>query len=285
MIYDRAFTQTLPAGSWDAGIVRATTAHDNAGAATDVDEGFVAHWAELASKPYVRGAYHYANPDGRDSATTQASIFAHTLLIHGWRKGKDVWALDLEGAVQRHGADLTVWVRSFMATAKALLGDTSMLYVGWPWFESSGADISILHEYRWWLPSYGTNNGLDHGVTPGLPVTPLLHQFTSNPFDKSNIVNATAWHEMFLEGTVAAQFNPPIPIVSWTQFRDRKGRTSVAGVNPQGAVFCMPADAYMGGANLKAYFTGRTAARIYANPKGAGYIIEDTARETYGPVF
>lgn len=290
MIFDRAFAQSIPDGVWDAGFVRATTGRDNTGAHTEVDAGFVDHWNVLKTKPYPRGAYHYANPDGAEDARAQAMIFAHTVLSAGFRKGVDLWMLDLEGAVQRHGAALTQWVRDFMDEATSLLGSRSFLYVGWPWFESSGADISILHEYRWWLPAYGVNDGQDHGteLPPGAP-TPVLHQFTSNPFDKSNIVNATAWHELFMEGTLSAQFNPPLSIKSWTQFKDKKGRISVAGVNAQGAVFCIPADAYMGGANGKKYFAGHTASRIVdarTLKRGSnGYVILDSLSEPYGPDF
>lgn len=84
---------------------------------------------------------------------------------------------------------------------------------------------------------------------------------------------------------VAPEFFPALDIVSVCSFTDHVGRVAFAMVDASGAVFCEPAASYMGGANGKSYFAGRTAARIDPVRHQRGYIITATSEETYGPDF
>jgi hypothetical protein len=79
--------------------------------------------------------------------------------------------------------------------------------------------------------------------------------------------------------TVMAQFDPPLQIVSWCTFRHATHGQAVAAVAADGAVFCEPSAAYVGGANGKPYFRGRRAARIVAT--AGGYEIVATSGERY----
>lgn len=82
---------------------------------------------------------------------------------------------------------------------------------------------------------------------------------------------------------VNPEFFPAVGAVSLCRFQ-AGGIVAAAMVDATGAVFCDPASAYRGGANTHRgkgdYFEGRTAAKIDPRP-GGGYVITDTADETY----
>lgn len=286
MIYDRAFDQALPIGAWDAGFVRAT--HDGPTSNDDgFDTGFDAHWKALAYARYPRGAYHFAHP-AASSASEQANRFINKVRGQGFRTGVDLWMLDIEKYDDLSGAALTAWIRTFMETVKAALGDRGFLYIGYPYFVERGLDLSLLHTYRWWLPAYGPNDGNDHGVTAGLPVTPVLHQFTSIPFDKSNVIDNTRWHDLFdPEVIVHQQFNPPLKIVASTEYQHPKLGQAFVMVQADGSCFCVPGAAYLGGMNGDPNFKGRTVAEVHGVDQGVkvGYVLVDTRGETYGPTL
>lgn len=75
------------------------------------------------------------------------------------------------------------------------------------------------------------------------------------------------------------EFFPPLQVVSSCSFAYAPGKVGFAMVDPTGAVFCDPPEAYKGGANGKAYFAGRTAATI--TPLPGGYRITATSDEHY----
>lgn len=78
---------------------------------------------------------------------------------------------------------------------------------------------------------------------------------------------------------VAPEFFPALEIVSACQFATHAGVEGFAMLDASGAVFCDPPSSYQGGANGKAYFAGRTAAKI--DPAPAGYTITATSGEKY----
>jgi hypothetical protein len=79
--------------------------------------------------------------------------------------------------------------------------------------------------------------------------------------------------------TVMPDISPPAAIVSLCAFTHPTIGPCAAAVAADGAVFCDPATAYLGGANGKQFFLGRSAAKIDASP--GGYTITDTVGETY----
>lgn len=275
-IVDRALGQDVPAGAWDAVFYQAT--HDSAG----LDVGFQRNWSALRGKR--RGAYHFARP-GASSGSAQAQLLARRVHDLGWDAKKDLWALDIEVGGGPTGVGLANWITDFMETARINLGDRGFLYIGFPFYVThvSGTDFRLLQQYRWWLPDYGRNDG---NINPTLihPVPPVLHQYTSNPFDKSVIVNATVWHDLFNpEVIVHQEFNPPLSIISETMFdHPTLGRCHV-GLGPDGGAFCTPRSAFLGTVVGKPYFKGRKAARVVA-VKG-GYQTIATSGEKYGPTY
>lgn len=274
-IVDRALGQAVPAGAWDAVFYRAT--HDGPTSNDDgLDTGFATHFPAIKGR---RGAYHFAHP-AASPASEQAHRFVSTVLANGFRVGVDLWALDIE---QYPETGLGPWIAEFMTICTQLLGDRGFLYVGWPYFVThvSHQDFSLLHRYRWWLPDYGPNDGKLHPISSGEPFLPVLHQFTSNPFDTSAIVSTAAWSALWTPGvTVHQQFTPPLQVISRTFFEHPKLGRCFAELGPDGGVFCEPANAYVGGVNGQGYFKGRKAARIVARTP-VGYTIIDTAGEKY----
>lgn len=275
-IVDRGLGQAVPAGWFDATFYQAT--HDSVGH----DIGFAVWWPKINN---VRGAYHFARP-GASSGASQAKLFCDRVLSLGWRAKSDLWALDIE-VDGLSGAALAAWIDDFMRYATSKLGDRGFLYIGFPFFVThvSHTDFSMLRRYRWWLPDYGVNDGLEHPLGAGEPFQPVLHQYTSKPYDKSTIHDATAWHNLFApEIKVQPEFNPPRQYVSkclFTHSDKRKGINGVCEVDvaADGSVYAVPGDAYLGGANGQAYFKGRRAARVTAIT--GGYRITDTAGEHY----
>lgn len=290
LIVDRGLGQPIPAGHFDAVFYQAT--HDSGG----WDVGFHTAWAKLKAQGAVRGAYHFARP-GASSGAAQATFFVDRVLSQGWDSKRDLWMLDVE-VPGLSGQALKQWVIDFMEYAKAKLGDRGFLYIGWPFYvvHVDAQDFHLLFAYRWWLPNYGPNDGQQHDYHEGEPVDPVLHQYTSKPYDKSVIINATAWHDLFdPEVIVHQQFNPPLKVVSTTLFihpDPTKGEHGVCSVSVQsdGSCFTEPANAYMGGMNGSKDFHGRTAARVVAAHKlpghgKYGYVIVDGKNEMYGPKF
>lgn len=288
MIVDRALGQSIPAGAFDATFYRAT--HDGpASNDNGLDTGFATVFPTIKG---VRGAYHYAHP-AASSATEQANRFIRVVTATGFKVGTDLWMLDAEKYADLTGPALAAWIDDFMEIVSAALGDRGFLYMGFPYFEAniSKGDFTLLRKYRWWLPAYGKNDGTDHGVTPGLPVTPVLHQYTSVPYDRSNIVDFTRWHDLFDPGVVMhPQFNPAIKVVSVTEFLHPKLGVAFAAVQADGSVFTVPSNAYLGGMNGSPDFKGRSATHIVdarttkpAKRGNSGYVIYDVQGEAYGP--
>lgn len=78
---------------------------------------------------------------------------------------------------------------------------------------------------------------------------------------------------------IAPQFSPPLSIVAWTLFQHPTLGPCIAGAGKDGAVFCDPPSAYLGGANGQGYFQGREVADIL--PIANGYKLIATSNEEY----
>lgn len=115
-----------------------------------------------------------------------------------------------------------------------------------------------------------------HHDSPGSStVCPGTH--ARDPLTWLAIVTACHKEAPPMPPAVDPEFFPALSIVSWCQTRD-----GVVGVSADGAVFAIPPAAYHGGANGKAYFAGRAAARIQPskNPQKV-YEIIATSKEPY----
>lgn len=92
-------------------------------------------------------------------------------------------------------------------------------------------------------------------------------------------------------GGVKPMFDPPLSVAAWCLIPAGVAGNTVtflAGVAPDGAVFCEPPDQHRGGANGHRYFAGHRAALIRPRPGAAGtlkdppYEIQDTGGNWYG---
>lgn len=199
------YQSDIAPGAWEFIFCRAT--HD----VTGVDKKFAQHFPAALARSSVRGVYHFARPNG-GSPTTQAQHFATVALGNGFRVGVDLWALDFEANALGDHASNVAWIRAFMGIARAALGARGVLYVGWPYFvETCGAEnAELLHEFPWWLPAYGVNDGQPH--TYQAPFAPVLHQFTSRGgaggagLDVSRVIDPAVWGAL-----ISSQPKPPAP--------------------------------------------------------------------------
>lgn len=151
--------------------------------------------------------------------------------------------------------------------------------------------LAFLHTH-YGVPLQSTDDVNGHGLgyhsMGGHAWSPLGHTCPGPNIvaQRPQIIAAAAKlvHAPTPEAKVPDQFAPALAIVSWTRFvHPTLGDRCVAAVDAHGAVFCIPADAYLGGCNGKSYFVGRHAARIEPTP--GGYQIVDSANEKYGPRF
>lgn len=199
----------IPPGDWDFVIVRVT--HDAGG----TDALAAQHFADAARRAPVRGVYHFWDPTA-SSGVAQAQLMASNALKIGFRKGVDLWALDSEAVALPTPAANIAWKRAFYATARSMLGNKCLWYVGWPFYvEHFGNDLAALKEQAWWLPAYGPNDGTPHD--PQCPYAPALHQYTSvggpnrSGLDVNRVMDAGAWNALLVP---VAPAHPPAPKVT-----------------------------------------------------------------------
>jgi len=81
---------------------------------------------------------------------------------------------------------------------------------------------------------------------------------------------------------IAPQFSPPLSIVAWTIFTHPSFGYCIAAAGKDGAIFCDPPSAYLGGANGQEYFKGREVADVL--PVTNGYKLIATSNEEYNYV-
>lgn len=168
----------------------------------------------------TRGFYHYARPL-KSTGTAAAMVFAADALAHGFRPGIDIWQLDAEGG-ENEGTSGTTWrvfINDFMAYATRHLGKRGFLYAGWPFLVGLGLTDLPWH-YMWWLPSYGNNDGTDHGFSGGVPGgLVVIHQFTSHGgLDQNHILNPLAYAQLppTPEVIVQPEYKPALLMLPWT---------------------------------------------------------------------
>jgi lysozyme len=110
---------------------------------------FAHNWAGIKAAGMVRGAYHFARPEGTD-AVREADYFVGLVEQHGIETG-DILALDLEAGA----GDLGPWVLAFCHRVEERCGFSPIIYTG-RWFSEPhnlGAYPEI-GNYALWLASY-----------------------------------------------------------------------------------------------------------------------------------
>ena len=254
-----------------------------------------------------RGVYHYARPAAGGTpgnvatALRQANVFADDALSRGFRRGVDLWQLDCEGALNDGvtSAGWSAFVPAFMDTATAKLGPLGFLYVG-RYFHWDAFD-PLVARYPWWLPDYGPNNGQVHPLPAG--ANPVIHQFSAaGGLDRNVIHDVARWNAMTNTKPsptvgrlkVNPDYSPPASAQAMTPFLHPNTALGFKGacaalVKPDGAVFCEPSAAYLGGMNGDPDFAGRIAVDLRPPNKAErdkgwtvyGYVIVAHTGETY----
>jgi GH25 family lysozyme M1 (1,4-beta-N-acetylmuramidase) len=114
-----------------------------------VNPTFAYNWNRIKAAGMIRGAYHFARPQGND-AVTEADYFVDLVEQQGIETG-DILALDLEAGA----GDLGPWVLAFCRRVEERCGFPPIIYTG-RWFSEPhnlGAYPEI-GNYALWLASY-----------------------------------------------------------------------------------------------------------------------------------
>lgn len=136
-----------------------------------VNPTFAHNWAGIKAAGMIRGAYHFARPEGND-AIREADYFVGLVEEHGLETG-DILALDLEAG----SGDLGPWVLAFCRRIEERCGFPPIIYTG-AWFSGPhnlGAYPEI-GQYGLWLAAY-------QGQMPAPPApwdTVAFWQFSSS---------------------------------------------------------------------------------------------------------
>lgn len=141
------------------------------------DEGylnptFARNWREIKRAGMVRGAYHFARPEGTD-AVEEADWFVDQIEAHGGMADGDLLALDLESG----SGDLGAWSLDFLSRVESRTGITPLVYTG-AWFT---ATFNVrgspgLARYPLWLAAYQASQ-----PSPPEPwASVAMWQFTDN---------------------------------------------------------------------------------------------------------
>lgn len=115
-----------------------------------VNPTFAHNWAGIKAAGLVRGAYHFARPEGTD-AVAEADFFLAEIMHAGGLDTGDMLALDLESG----SGDLGPWSLAFLRRVEQLAGFKPIVYTG-KWFTDSH-NIGVypeLGEYGLWLAAY-----------------------------------------------------------------------------------------------------------------------------------
>ncbi|WP_460365867.1 glycoside hydrolase family 25 protein [Actinocorallia lasiicapitis] len=142
-----------------------------------VDETFAKHWAELADAGKVRGAYHFARPNG--DPVEQADYFLKAVNREGLRAG-DLLALDLEVSGGRSGAELNRWAKAWLDRVEEKTGVKAFVYSSWYFARDMGEGLG---EYPLWVAHYGKPAGELKPPAPWKDWT--IHQYASTDHDQN----------------------------------------------------------------------------------------------------
>ena len=153
-----------------------------------VSETYRSQWRDSRRAGLLRGAYHFALPDG-PSGAAQARFFVAN---GGGGKG-DGWTLpgvlDIEfgEAVGRatcynRSADQIVgWIRDFTTTYQKLTGRTPIIYSNATWWEQCTGNSTAFRGLPLWIASYNPVPG----DPPGGWDDHMIWQYTDTPIDQN----------------------------------------------------------------------------------------------------
>ncbi|MGN9844331.1 glycoside hydrolase family 25 protein [Nonomuraea sp. H19] len=176
LIYGQDVSNYQPTHDWAAsgakfGIVKATEGTDF------TDRAFARHWAEMAGRNIVRGAYHYAHP--ASDPVAEADFFLSVVNRQPAKPG-DLLALDLETTDGKSAAHVNAWAKTWLERVKAKTGVTPLFYSGWNFATKYGDGLG---QYPLWVAHYSKARGT---VTPPPPWKSwTIHQYTDNPVDQN----------------------------------------------------------------------------------------------------
>jgi GH25 family lysozyme M1 (1,4-beta-N-acetylmuramidase) len=120
------------------------------------DEGYTNptfghNWRGIKANGIIRGAYHFARPDGPQDARTEAEYFVSRVALAGGFEAGDLAVLDIESG----SGDLGPWAVRFCSRVTELVGVRPLVYTG-AWFSDPHGfgDDTELAGYPLWLAEY-----------------------------------------------------------------------------------------------------------------------------------
>jgi lysozyme len=117
-----------------------------------VDRRFAINWEELGETTLLRGAYHFARPNGHP--LKQAEHFAATVGPLGPRTLPPVLDIETDGGLNPE--DVVAWVRAFVSKTESLFQRELIIYTGRLWRENLGDPlVPELGTRMLWTARYG----------------------------------------------------------------------------------------------------------------------------------
>jgi GH25 family lysozyme M1 (1,4-beta-N-acetylmuramidase) len=151
-------------------------------------ETFTEQWEGAGDVGMLRGAYHFALPDG-PSGAAQARFFVR----HGGGSRADgrtlPGVLDIEfgeavgrpTCYNRSADQIVSWTHDFLRTYKKLTGRTPIIYSNATWWAQCTGDSQAFAKYPLWLASYNPAPG----QAPGGWRNYTFWQYTDTPLDQN----------------------------------------------------------------------------------------------------
>lgn len=145
-------------------------------------------WTESRRVGMLRGAYHFALPDG-PTGVAQAKHF----VANGGGSKADGWTLpgvlDIEfgdavgkpTCYNRSPEHIVRWIRGFTTTYQKLTGRTAIIYTNATWWQQCTGNSTAFKDYPLWIASYNPQPG----DLPGGWDKHLIWQFTDTPLDQN----------------------------------------------------------------------------------------------------
>jgi GH25 family lysozyme M1 (1,4-beta-N-acetylmuramidase) len=157
---------------------------------------FAAQYGGAAKAGLIRGAYHFASPNGKAGYLQARYFVAHG---GGWTAtgGQTLpGVLDIE--YNPYGSTcyglskkkMVAWISSFTREYKKLTGKDAVIYTTTDWWKTcTGATTTFTSTNPLWVARYGTTSP---GALPGSWKTATFWQYTSSPIDSDRFSNTYA---------------------------------------------------------------------------------------------
>ncbi len=153
-----------------------------------ISETYREQWSGAGDVGMLRGAYHFALPDG-PSGAAQARFFVRNG-GGGKADGRTLpGVLDIEfgeavgrpTCYNRSADDIVAWIGDFVRTYTKLTGRTPIIYSNASWWQQCTGDSKAFKNYPLWLASYNPAPG----QAPGGWKKHTFWQFTDTPLDQN----------------------------------------------------------------------------------------------------